>query len=328
MTEAEWLASTDPAAMLRWLTGGATGFTDPYSGRKLRLFAVACCRAVWDGTPCPICDGAGNTGEYAQNLCEDCHGTGRVGGLTDPRSRKAVEVAELFADGLATKGDRVVQSAAMEALQMRRWEELRMDDPNDARTRQDPEWSCLCWAACAVSGDVMNGGRVGTGLQGNAPILNAAVPPATQAALLRDIFGNPWRPVFCFCGKGRDAWEYCPRREEIVAWHNGTVPRIAQYIDDDRRWHDMPILGDALTDAGCDDEDVLRHCRGVERCPGCACEELQSGSPGIGHVQATDGSWHVCQWCGNGNKVGTGWRKTDAPHARGCWVVDLILGKK
>jgi hypothetical protein len=49
---------------------------------------------------------------------------------------------------------------------------------------------------------------------------------------------------------------------------------------DDREFSAMPILADALQDAGCDDEDVLTHCR-----------------------------------------------DTSLAHVRGCWVVDLVLGK-
>src|SRR4051812_24322970 len=61
MTEAEWLACTEPTPMLEFLGDGA-------SSRKLRMFAVACCRRIW-------------------HL------------LTDARSRKAIEVAEQCADG-------------------------------------------------------------------------------------------------------------------------------------------------------------------------------------------------------------------------------------
>jgi hypothetical protein len=46
MTEAEWLAATDPLPMLDFLRGKATN-------RKLRLFAVACCRRVWRLLVCP-----------------------------------------------------------------------------------------------------------------------------------------------------------------------------------------------------------------------------------------------------------------------------------
>ncbi len=98
MNESEYLTSTDPAKMLAWAQGYKDVQSDyrrnvKVSDRKLRLFAVACCRAVWDGSPCPNCLGMGKAGWPG---CT-CHGAGCVGGLTDPRSRRAVEVAELFA---------------------------------------------------------------------------------------------------------------------------------------------------------------------------------------------------------------------------------------
>src|SRR5262245_36563254 len=67
MTEAEWQRCDDPAAMLAFLGRRATE-------RKLRLFAVACCRRVW-------------------HL------------LADERSRRAVEVGERFAEGAADKAE-------------------------------------------------------------------------------------------------------------------------------------------------------------------------------------------------------------------------------
>jgi hypothetical protein len=86
------------------------------------------------------------------------------------------------------------------------------------------------------------------------------------AALLRDILGPlPFRPMTV--------------HPDVVAWNDRLVVRLAQAIYDERRWGDMPLLGDALLDAGCDNEEVLAHCR--------------------------DGGEHV----------------------RGCWVVDLLLGK-
>jgi hypothetical protein len=86
-----------------------------------------------------------------------------------------------------------------------------------------------------------------------------------QCALLRDIFGNPFRPAAF-----NPAWR---------AWRDGTLTHLAQAIYDDRAFDRLPILADALEEAGCADRGLLDHCRG----------------PG--------------------------------PHVRGCWAVDLVLGK-
>jgi hypothetical protein len=83
--------------------------------------------------------------------------------------------------------------------------------------------------------------------------------------LLRDVSGNPFRH--------RDP------SPNWLSWNDGTVRKIAYGIYEDRAFDRMPILADALEDAGCDSDDILAHCRG----------------PG--------------------------------PHVRGCWVVDLLLGK-
>jgi hypothetical protein len=63
-------------------------------------------------------------------------------------------------------------------------------------------------------------------------------------------------------------------------WLTPDVAALAQAIYDERRFADLSILGDALEEAGCTNEAMLRHCR--------------------------DGG----------------------EHARGCWVVDLILAKE
>jgi hypothetical protein len=83
------------------------------------------------------------------------------------------------------------------------------------------------------------------------------------ANLLREIFGNPFRPV-----------SFSP------AWRTDTAVSLAKQMYDSRDFALMPILADALQDAGCDNDDILNHCRG----------------PG--------------------------------PHVRGCWVVDLVLGRE
>jgi hypothetical protein len=63
-------------------------------------------------------------------------------------------------------------------------------------------------------------------------------------------------------------------------WLTANVASLAQAIYDDRAFDRLPILADALEDAGCDNADILNHCR----------------QPG--------------------------------EHVRGCWVVDLVLGRE
>ncbi|MBA4188861.1 MAG: hypothetical protein C0467_12760 [Planctomycetaceae bacterium] len=82
--------------------------------------------------------------------------------------------------------------------------------------------------------------------------------------MVRDIFGNPFHPV-----------AFSPE------WRTSTAVAIAQQMYESRDFSAMPILADALQDAGCDDADILDHCR---------------------------------------DEKGT--------HVRGCWVVDLVMGKE
>ena len=77
-----------------------------------------------------------------------------------------------------------------------------------------------------------------------------------QSNLVRDILGNPFRPVWF-----DPSW---------IAWNDGTVRKLAQVISDDRAFDRLPILADALEDAGCTDTDILGHCRnGGEHVRGC-----------------------------------------------------------
>ncbi len=68
-----------------------------------------------------------------------------------------------------------------------------------------------------------------------------------QTPLARDIFGNPFRPVAI-----DPAW---------LAWNGGLVRKLAQSVYDERAFGRLPVLADALEDAGCADADILSHCR-------------------------------------------------------------------
>ena len=84
-----------------------------------------------------------------------------------------------------------------------------------------------------------------------------------QANLLRDIFGNPFRPV---------AVE--------PSWRTSNVVSLAEAIYTDRAFDGLPVLADALEEVGCYNSEILNHCR------------------------------------------------QPAKHGRGCWALDLLLGKK
>jgi len=298
MPEFEWLASNDPAAMLESANHIATVNGERIgliSDRKLRLFACACCRLVWDK-------------------------------LTDPRSRRAVVVAERYADGRATEGELVeAQEGADVAVCY----------------RQSTETAHLTMAHCREMWRQQ---------------------PAAQVALLRDIAGNPWNPVelpyqracpsTCryddisgrvaplsaarpFCPGCSTPWrcpwftpnvvslaeaayagEACGRcggeGEVMTVLEN--VPDAFGGVDSRRQRrvqcpscdgtgrtggaldaHRLAVLADALEDAGCDDASILRHLREQPR-------EIYTG---------------------HGNS-----ELYEPVHVRGCWVVDLLLGKE
>jgi hypothetical protein len=96
------------------------------------------------------------------------------------------------------------------------------------------------------------------------PVKRGVTEPAAQHAIIRDIFGNPFQPV-----------TFSP------SWRTDTAIALARTMYDSREFSAMPILADALQDAGCDNTDILSHCRDPKQ-----------------------------------------------THVRGCWVVDLVLGKE
>jgi hypothetical protein len=208
MTDDRWLGCTDPHAMLEHLRSRVTE-------RKLRLFACACVRLHWDD-------------------------------LFDPRSRAAVEVAERYADGLATEVDRFDA-----------WDEANDIVFKDARVT-------AALHAAAEDSEYMAGDRVNVDVA-HAVVSEVALrsrPPRVehlaQCGLPRCIFGvSPFATPPCV-------------PDAIRLWSDRTVPRLARLIYDEHAFGDLPILADALEDAGCRDEVILDHLRsGGPHAPGC-----------------------------------------------------------
>jgi hypothetical protein len=231
MTEAKWNACTEPRQMLQALRRKA-------SDRKLRLFACACCRRSFHR-------------------------------MSDKRSRQAVEVAERFADGLAgplelaaawfdadaAKGPRGAAWYAHVAAWHTAWAGAGAARARRAawdHTRAAVKSTALAAAWNAVPGADRDATLV--------PAWEAArsAEQRTQTALVRDIFGNPFRPLR-------------PPDAAWLAWNDGTVRRLAAAIYAERRFGDLPVLADALEEAGCNNADMLQHCReqGSVHVPGC-----------------------------------------------------------
>lgn len=294
MLETEWLATDDVGRMLAFVTGGyhdGSPGTDEArrrgSPRRLRLFACAVCRQAWGGVPCGRCDDGRMYAGQSAYPCKYCNGTGKVGGLTDPRSRRAVETVERHADGLAT--DDELAAACRFAGEVA--------EPSD-----DASWWAYVWAA---------GGHVE---QASGRV--ECVPPAVQAGLLRDVCGNPFRPVAvseawltpdvralaraAYDERGGEECEKCrgcrklfrcrmcrglwPTRQSeglcVGCLHKGERVRLEPPADcpdcggtgfvvttghlDPVR---LALLADALEEAGCTDAALLAHLRGWETVP-------------------------------------------------------------
>jgi hypothetical protein len=204
MTEAEWLGCTDPVPMLQFLRGTA-------SDRKLRLFAVAVARLLWD--------------------------------RMNVEQRAAVEVGERLADGLATGEERLHHVNKL-------YEVYRAGSPADPPAHMAATKTVGCW-------------KPGADVASHAGwVVARQATSDRQPALLRDIFGNPFRPVTV-----------------DPSWLTLPVVSLAEEIYPGRAFDRMPILGSALQEAGCGNADVRSHCR------------------------------------------------SECPHVRGCWAIDLLLGK-
>jgi hypothetical protein len=174
--------------------------------------------------------------------------------LVAERPKRALEASERFADGHASADD---LNAACTIHGSR----------NLAPPYGTVYCTCLPEAFAAATHVPLLCVRLAgsRGVPGTMCWRSASNEQKMQASLLRDVFGNPFRPTTL-----EPAW---------LRWNDGTVAKMAQAVYDERRFADLPILADALEEAGCDDEDILGHCRrqGAEHVRGCCVLDLLLG---------------------------------------------------
>jgi hypothetical protein len=243
MTEKEWLDCSDPPRMVTYLR--AKG-----SERKLRLFAVACCRRSWALIP----EGA---------------------------SREAVVTAEQYADGLVCNEAREEALAevveVIEALQERLdWAREGMAYLQSLGERQ--RLCAACAAACTVEAAdeddfvrtcayvvdaVAPEWVIGRGADRSIIRKDRQQEQAAQCALLRCLFGNPFHSPPCLY-------------PTLLAREGGTITRLAGAAYEQQllpSWQLDPaclaVLADALEEARADSV-LLDHLRGPgPHCRGC-----------------------------------------------------------
>jgi hypothetical protein len=178
----------------------------------------------------------------------------------DRRTRDAVDAAEQFADGRRSQADLDGARWSARAAQEEAWQAA-------GRRESAPAVAAgLALAACAPTGRFSAAHRALADLQRLWEPEGAARPDVRYRRLsrvVRCLFGNPFRPV-----------EFDPR------WRTADAVGLATGIYEERAFDRLPLLADALMDAGCGDDQLISHCR------------------------------------------------SDGPHVRGCFAVDLVLGKE
>jgi hypothetical protein len=228
MTEQEWLACADPGLMLEFLKGKA-------SDRKLRLFACTCSRRMchrWERSRVP---------EVVQNSAEDDVGKHE---LRPP----AFEISERFADGeiglheirqfLNELGAMGGVSAAW-ALNCSEFAVLE----ENAEQAAIQAISCALHFAYFFTYEQTFSKLTYTG-DGKIAAEAREAERKKLPELVREIFGNPFRPFTVH------------RR-----WFTQPIVGLAKEIYDARAFERLPMLADALEEAGCTNGEILNHCR-------------------------------------------------------------------
>jgi hypothetical protein len=194
----------------------------------------------------------------------------RIWAFIPVEHRATVEVAEQFADGLVGEAELERHERTARVARWSRFEKFYVRTAVEAcacvaaklAARSAGAWRYAVWIMSDKRAEEKN---TNPELPDFAKVTKQAEEEelSHQLVIFHDIFANPFRPV-----------SFDP------AWRTTTAQQLTQGMYDSRDFGAMPILADALQDAGCDNAPILDHCRGA------------------------------------------------GPHVRGCWVVDLVLGKE
>jgi hypothetical protein len=165
--------------------------------------------------------------------------------LPDQPYRNLIRLVEQYADGLLNpeelrQAHRAAETAAFE-------ENLELQNQG-LRTRRLSKRMAPVFAAVHASMAEAAWESAISAMEAAQGAEKRVTAWAEQCAILRDIFGNPFRSVPAV----HPSW---------LAWHDATVPRIAQSIYEQYTFEHLPILADALEEAGCDNAVILDHCR-------------------------------------------------------------------
>ena len=249
MTEAEWRVSDDPIHALRPICGTPCG-----TERRLRLYAHACCSRISRLLPALYhdaldvierdADGRAGRREWA-TVCGSVVGHAQELAAALPPPGPWPDTDLSTTDLYAHHASQAVCAA------------FRAIDLNDPF----PDWIVQLVTGVITATQLAPLWRYPE-VPRNSPASADVFMRRELTNLVREIFGNPFRVPTC-----------------DPAWLSSDALVLVSQMYESRDFSAMPILADALQDAGCDNPDVLDHCQG----------------PG--------------------------------PHVRGCWVVDLVLGK-
>jgi hypothetical protein len=227
MNEDEWFSEV-------YFTRHLDFVEDRLSARKTRLLAAAFCREVL-----PL--------------------------FNDQRHRDAVDAAEDFADGKRSPQELEEHRKEFREEATRTYE--RYKKSSEAQSEEALKWflsSELAWAISYTTTaytplplqkvgqavvEITTRTRTGeSSVVRTNDVITATLNEPDQLgfrALVHDVVGNPFRPI-----------------EFLVGWRSGNTIALARGMYDSRDFSAMPILADALEDAGCDNATILEHCRG------------------------------------------------------------------